>query len=139
MNSIPAEDMLWLNRFKARLALEKSCVGLLIQWGLTECAFEIYRIIEDRAMVVEENPRAEGYKSLAMISPIISDDDKAAIRNVVRIHYTKTRDLPRHLNTRQMLQNGLLTGYESLIDQLAQFYEKYLRNCQSTIFISRAA
>ncbi len=139
MNSIPAEDLLWLNRFRARLALEKSCVGLLIQWGLTECAFDIYRTIEDRAVLAEENPKAEGHESLATFSAAISDDDKAAIRNAIRVHYTKTRDLPRNVNSRHKLQNGLLTGYETLIDQLAQFYEKYLRSCQTAPFIAKAA
>jgi hypothetical protein len=139
MNSIPAEDMLWLDRFKARLVLEKTCVKLLIQWGLTECAFDIYRIIEDRAILVEEDPKAEGQKSLVKITPTLSDDDKAAIRDAVRVHFTKTRDLPRNLNSRQLLQNGLLTGYENLIDQLGQFYEKYRQSCHKTLFIARAA
>ncbi len=139
MNSIPAEDRLWLNQFKARLALEKSCIGLFIQWGLTECAFDLYRIIEDRAILVEENPKTEGHRTKPRNGPVISDDDKATIRNAVRVHYTKTRDLPRNSNSRQMLQNGLLTGYETLIDRLVQSYEKYLRSCLSTPSIAKAA
>jgi hypothetical protein len=139
MNAIPAENQLWLKQFKARLTLEQSCIGLLIQWGLTECAFDLYRIIEERALLIQEHLKGDDFRFVEITPPVLSEGDKSMIRDAVRIHYTKTRDLPRSQYSRQLLQNGLLTGYETLIEQLMQFFEKYLRTCLRTPPISKAA
>jgi hypothetical protein len=129
MSTIPAENRLWLHQFKARLELEKSCVRMLIQWGLTECAFEVYRFIEERFVQIEEVGSYLSVKGQGEMRTALTREHRFLLRDLIQTHFTKTRDIPRDAQTQQLLQNGLLTGYESLLDQLSQFIEQY--DCQS--------
>jgi hypothetical protein len=130
MSLIPAENQLWLRQFKARLELEKSCVRVLIQWGLTECAFEVYRFIEERFIQSEDERTSLAVGGKGKMRTALTREHRSFLRDLIQTHFTKTRDIPRDAHTQQLLQNGLLTGYETLLDQLSQLIEQY--KCQSS-------
>jgi ribonuclease D len=127
---MPAETAAWLNQFKARILLEKSCIQLLIRWGLTENAFDIYRVIEERLASASE--RHWDMHSGAGRS--LNESDKNFLRETLRDYYARTRDFPRKRPLKELLHNGLLTGFETLINQMDQLFEQYTegnRKCQT--------
>lgn len=135
MNSLPAVSSDYIEQFKAKIQLEKRCIQLLIQWGLTENAFDLYRIIEERL-----NSAAEptGFSLLSANSALL-ESDKHILRETLREHYAKTRDFPRSQACRALLHNGLLTGFEKLISEIDQLVTQYAEPRQNVQTARRAA
>ena len=130
MDVLPVEAPGWLDHFKAQIILERSIIGRLIQWGFTESAFDICKKIEER---FNEGLQAHAYrKSFCFRLP---EADKMQIREILRDHYLKTREIPRRQDCRELLHNGLLTGFEELGDQLVQLYEAHFE-CHAQILAS---
>ncbi len=123
MAVLPLQAPGWLDQFKARLALESSVLRILIQWGLTECAFDIYKKIEEQCNDALES-RFSRDPSQAFR---LSEGERNRIREILREHYLRTRGIPRRRGCQELLHNGLLTGFEELGGRLAQLYEDYLQ------------
>ncbi len=47
MNSLPIESTLWREHLKQRIGMETSILRFLIQWGMAESAFDVWRCLED--------------------------------------------------------------------------------------------
>ena len=47
MNSLPIESTLWREHLKQRIGMETSILRLLIQWGMAESAFDVWRSLEE--------------------------------------------------------------------------------------------
>jgi hypothetical protein len=124
MDLLPIEDSRWLDYFKAKIVLESSIIRKLIQWGFTESAFDIYKKIEDR---FDEALEVQTYRRSAA-SFRLPEADKMQIREILKERYLKTREIPRRRDCRELLHNGLLTGFEELGDQLVQLYEAHFES-----------
>jgi hypothetical protein len=123
MSFLPVEDSQWLRDFKTGILLEKSIVRKLIQWGFTDAAFEIHRTIEERF-----DTALESFASLSSTSVFrLPDNDRIQIKEILRDHYLQTREFPRRRNRKELLQRGLLTGFEELSTELIQLYEQRLQ------------
>jgi hypothetical protein len=110
-----------LDDFKARVGLESAMVRLLIRWGLTEHAFDILGKIEKR---FNEALELSAWKNRSCFR--LPEGDRLQIREILREHYLKTRDLPCRRAFKEKLHNGFLTGFEELSDLLVGLYEEYL-------------
>src|SRR5256885_2271447 len=102
MDLLPIEDSRWLDYFKAKIVLESSIIRKLIQWGFTESAFDIYKKIEDR---FDEALEVQTYRRSAA-SFRLPEADKMQIREILKEHYLKTREIPRRRDCRELLHNG---------------------------------
>jgi len=122
MNALPIEDVRWRNDFKARLLAERSIVAKLIQWGFSHSAFEIYRNVEERFKVAQEGSTGRWQESEVGFQ--LTDDDRIQIRNALRDHCLKIRDWPRRRGCQELLQRGLLTGFEELSTELINLYQR---------------
>jgi replicative DNA helicase len=123
MSFLPVEDSQWLRDFKTGILLEKSIVRKLIQWGFTDAAFEIHRTIEERF-----DTALESFANLSSTSVFrLPDNDRIQIKEILRDHYLQTREFPRRRNRKELLQRGLLTGFEELSTELIQLYEQRLQ------------
>jgi hypothetical protein len=123
MDLLPVEALGWLDHFKARISLESSTVRMLMQWGFNEYAFDIYKKIEEQFNNALES---HSYKDSSRCFRL-PEKGKSQIREMLREHYVKTRDIPRRRGCQELLHNGLLTGFEELSTKLVQLYEEYLR------------
>src|SRR5262245_4245008 len=119
MNFLPVEDSQWLEDFKARILLERSIVRKLIQWGFTDSAFEIHRAIEERFSVALESFAHLNVPSVFRL-PL---DDRIQVKEILRERYLQIREFPRQRSCKELLQRGLLTGFEQLSSELIQLYE----------------
>jgi hypothetical protein len=124
MDLLPVEALGWLDHFKARISLESSIVRMLMQWGFNEYAFDIYKKIGEQFNNALES---HSYKDSSRCFRL-PEKGKAQIREMLRDHYVKTRDIPRRRGCQELLHNGLLTGFEELSTKLVQLYEEYLRH-----------
>jgi hypothetical protein len=123
MDLLPVEALGWLDHFKARISLESSMVRMLIQWGFNEYAFDIYKKVgEQFNNALESHPCKDSSRYFRL-----PEKDKTQIREILREHYVKTRDIPRRRGCQELLHNGLLTGFEELSTELVQLYEEYLQ------------
>jgi hypothetical protein len=118
---LPIEGFCWRDNFKARVGLEGAIVRLLIRWGLTEHAFDIYRKIEKQ---FNEALESFAWKSDSRFR--LPKADRIQIQEILREHYLKTRDLPCRRAFKEKLHNGFLTGFEELSDLLVGLYEEYV-------------
>jgi hypothetical protein len=123
MALLPVEAPGWLDHFKAQIVLESSIIRKLIQWGFTESAFDIYKKIEER---FNDALESQTYRR-SSLDFYLPEEDKIRIREVLRQYYVKTREIPRRRGCRELLQNGLLTGFEELSGHLVQLYEQHLQ------------
>jgi pentatricopeptide repeat protein len=122
MGLLPAEMQDWRDDFKAKVRLESSIVKLLIQWGLTEHAFDMYRLMEEQFREAVDLPTWKNDDGRRL-----PEKERDKIRETLRDYYLKTRNLPRRRGSRERLHNELLTGFEELSIQLIELYEGYLR------------
>lgn len=122
MSELPIEGSGWLDNFKARVGLEGAIVRVLIRWGLTEHAFDIFGKIDKR---FSEALELSAWKNDPAFR--LPEEDRLQIREILREHYLKTRDLPCRYTCKAKLHNGFLTGFEELANLLVTLYEAYLR------------
>jgi hypothetical protein len=135
MTPLPVEKPEWLGQHRARIQLEKSCVELMIRWGLSEYSFEVYRRMEERFENLPNGP-----DPMPDNGGIVWDDSaKSLLRDMFRDYFQKTRDFPRKRQSRQLLQNGLLSGFEGLIGELGQCFEDYRKKTRACQAAPRAA
>lgn len=135
MSLLPVEDPHWLDNFKARIFLERSIIRKLIQWGFTDSAFEIHRTIEERFNAALESPADPGVPAAFRLP----HHDRVQIREVLRERYLKTREFPRRRGCSELLQRGLLTGFEELSAELIQLYEEQFQQRARNLASERAA
>jgi len=135
MSLLPAEDPLWLDDFKARISLERSTIRKLIQWGFTESAFEIHRTIAEKFSDALECPTGRAAPAVFHLPP----GDRAHIREVLREHYLQTREFPRRRGCKELLQRGLLTGFEELSAELIHLFEQQFQDRNRNLAAERAA
>ena len=128
MSLLPIEESGWLDHFKAKIVLETLIIRRLIQWGFTESAFDIYKKIAER---FDEALEVQTYRRSSVCFRL-PEADKRQIREILKEHYLKTREIPRRLEYRELLHNGLLTGFEELGAQLVQLYEVHFQ-CHARI------
>ena len=135
MTFLPVEDSQWLEDFKTRILLEKSIVRKLIQWGFTDSAFEIHRTIEERFATALESYGNPSTPSVFRLP----DNDRIQVKEILREHYLQTREFPRRRNRKELLQRGLLTGFEELSSELIRLYEQQLQLRVRALASERAA
>ena len=121
MSELPIEGSGWRDGFKARVGLESAMVRMLIQWGLTEHAFDILGKIEKQFNEVLESSAWKNEPRFRL-----PEGDRLQIREILREHYLKTRDLPCRRTFKAKLHNGFLTGFEELGNLLVTLYEEHL-------------
>ena len=121
MSGLPIEGPGWRDNFKARVGLECAMVRLLIRWGLTEHAFDIFGKVDKR---FNEALELSAWKNDSAFR--LPQEDRMQIRQILREHYLKTRDLPCRYTCKAKLHNGFLTGFEELANLLVALYEAYL-------------
>jgi hypothetical protein len=122
MNSLLIKSADWLVDFKQRVAVEQAIFQTLIQWGLTESASDIHRLLDERF-----NDALTTSASMISFQPFqLSRGDQAQIASVPRDFYLKTRSIPRHRGGQERLHNALLTGFEELLFHLLRCYQDYL-------------
>jgi hypothetical protein len=119
---------------KPEFFLERSIIRKLIQWGFTDSAFEIHRTIEERFNAALESPA-----DLAVPTFRLPHHDRVQIREVLRERYLKTREFPRRRGCSELLQRGLLTGFEELSAELIQLYEEQFQQRAQNLASERAA
>ena len=135
MSFLPVEDPHWLEGFKARILLERSVVRKLIQWGFTDSAFEIHRTIEGRF-----NAALESFADRRAPAVLhLPHNDRVQIKEILRDRYLETREFPRRRSCRELLQRGLLTGFEELSAELIQLYEEQFQDRAQSLASERAA
>jgi len=137
MNALPIEDVCWRDAFKARLLVERSIIARLIQCGFSHSAFEIYRNIEERFRLAQESSTSRWQES--GVSFQLTDDDRIQIRNVLRDQYLKIRDWPRKRGCQELLQRGLLTGFEELGTELINLYQRRFHGSTGNLADEEAA
>jgi len=135
MSLLPVEDPRWLDNFRARIFLERSILRKLIQWGFTDSAFQIHRTIEQIFNVALESPADQGVPAAFRLP----HHDRVKIREVLRERYLKTREFPRRRGCSELLQRGLLTGFEELSAELIQLFEEQLQQRARNLASERAA
>jgi hypothetical protein len=135
MSFLPVEDAQWLEDFKAGILLEKSVVRKLIQWGFTDAAFEIHRTIEERLDAALESSAKASSPSVFRLP----DNDRIQIKEILRERYLQTREFPRRRRRKELLQRGLLTGFEELSTELIELYEQHLQLRARGLASKRAA
>jgi len=121
VSELPIEGLGWLDNFKARLGLEGAIVRVLIRWGLTEHAFDIFGKVDKR---FNEALELSAWKNVSGFR--LPEGDRLHIQEILREHYLKTRDLPCRYTCKAKLHNGFLTGFEELANLLVALYEAYL-------------
>lgn len=121
MSELPIEGSCWRDSFKARVKLESAMARLLIQWGLTEHAFDILGKIEKRFHEALESSAGKNESRFRLL-----EEDRLQIREILREHYLKTRDLPCRHTSKAKLHNEFLTGFEELSNLLISLYEEHL-------------
>jgi hypothetical protein len=137
MNALPIEDVCWRDDFKARLLLERSIIARLIQCGFSHSAFEIYRNIEERFKLAQES--STGHWQESELGFQLTDDDRIQIRAALRDHCLKFRDWPRRRGCQELLQRGLLTGFEELSGELINLYQRRFQRSTRNLADEEAA
>ena len=123
MNHLPLESPDWREDFKSRISLEHAVLKTLIEWGFTESAFDVYRMMEERfndALESQAQHRGSNFFRLP-------EKDKAWVGEILREYYLRTREIPRRRSCQERLHNALLAGFEELTGELVLVYERYLR------------
>lgn len=136
MSSLPVESSDWLAGFRSRVALERAVFEIFIQWGLTESALELQRVLERH---FGESINAAERPASAAASLRVPEEAKGQIAEAVRDAYLRTRDIPRRRSCQERLHNGLLTGFQDLTQQLVGCYEAYLVRAAETNPANRRA
>jgi hypothetical protein len=132
MSHLPVEDPEWRDDFKNRISLERSIIRMLIQWGFTDSAFEIYRTIEERFNDALEIPECA-------VAFRLSQGDRVQIGEALRERYLRTRQFPRRRSCKELLQRGLLTGFEELSAELIRLFEQRLQRKTRNLAADEAA
>ena len=114
MNSLPIESTLWREHLKQRIGMETSILRFLIQWGMAESAFDVWRCLEDHFGDPVE---------AQLVRP---SEHRGFVRDLLRDAYLRTRDIPRCGLTQARLHDGLLTGFEELSFQILQCYKSFV-------------
>ena len=135
MNLLPVEDPQWLEDFKARISLERAIIRKLIHWGFTDSAFEIHRKIEERFSIWVESLANRRVREQFHLP----HHDGVQIREILKQHYLRIRGLPQREGSRELLQRGLLTGFEELSHELIQLHEEHFRSRSQTLAGEKAA
>jgi hypothetical protein len=135
MSFLPVEDSRWLEDFKARILLERSIIQKLIQWEFTDSAFEIHRVIEERFSAALESFADRSTQAVFHLP----HSDRAQIKEMLRERHLQTREFPRRRSRRELLQRGLLTGFEELSAELIQLYEEQLQRRAQSLASEKAA
>ena len=124
MNHLPVESPDWREDFKSRVSLEHAVLKILIEWGFTESAFDIYRMMEARFNDALESQAYQGGSGLFRLP----EKDKSWVGEILREYYLRTREIPRRRSCQERLHNALLSGFEEMTGELVLVYERYLRS-----------
>ncbi len=120
--NLPIESPEWRDEFKEKVALERAVLKTLIQWGLTESAFDIQKAFELRFQQTMESETSR--KSPNAIR--LPEEEKARFGEMLRDAYLRTREVPRRRSCQELLHSALLTGFAELTGQLVRLYEQRL-------------
>ena len=135
MNSLPIESTCWREHLKQRISLETSILRALIQWGMAESAFEVWRRLEEHF-----GHPFEAQLDATLKKPLQpSEHDRAFVRNLLRDVYLRTREIPRRGLTQSRLHDGLLTGFEELSLEILQCYKSFLFSTERRANCEKAA
>jgi hypothetical protein len=133
MNHLPIESPEWREEFKQQIALERTVLQTLIQWGLTESACDIHRAVEGRF------GDTLGYRTDSGKSQGLAPAEGEWLGHFLRDTYLKTRDIPRTPECQDRLHDALLTGFRELATQLIQCYENGRKAATGPAASQRAA
>lgn len=121
--NLPIESPAWRDEFREKVALERTVLKTLIQWGLTESAFDIQKAFELRFQQTMES-ETSGKSPNAFRLP---EEEKARFGEMLRDAYLQTREFPRRRSCQELLHSALLTGFAELTGQLVRLYEQHLK------------
>ncbi|MEW5977775.1 MAG: hypothetical protein AB1898_18430 [Acidobacteriota bacterium] len=134
MNALPAASRDWHQQFRVRVAFERQLVGVLIRWGLTEFAFDIYSEIEQRISELEAVDSAQEFQRSEL-----PEATRNEIRDRLGEYYQRTRAIPRGRTSHMLLHNELLSGFEKLGSEIAEICKSYFESTRRTITEEQAA
>lgn len=135
MNSLPIESTCWREHLKQRISLETSILRALIQWGMAESAFGVWRSLEEHFGDPFEAQLHATLKRL--VQP--SEHDRTFVQDLLRDVYLRTREIPRRGLTQSRLHDGLLTGFEELSLEILQCYKRFLFSTERCANCEKAA
>ena len=120
--NLPIESTEWREQFRGKVALERAVLKTLIQWGMTESAFDIQKAFEDRVQqAMESQTLRKGSGTFQF-----PEAEKARFGELLRDAYLRTREVPRRRSCQELLHSALLTGFAELTGQLVRLYEQHL-------------
>ena len=133
--NLPIESPEWRDEFREKIALERAVLKTLIQWGLTESAFDIQKAFELRFQqtMESETPR----KNPGAFR--LPEEEKARFGEMLRDAYLRTREVPRQRSCQELLHSALLTGFAELTGQLVHLYEQHLERQLGPLVKEQAA
>jgi replicative DNA helicase len=134
MTALPIEDPVWRDHFRARVLAERSVFRKLIQWGFTDSASDIYRMIEEKF-----NDAAEIRAECPEVRFRLTREDRIQLGDLLRERYLKIRDLPRRRASGELLQRGLLTRFQELSAELLQLYAQQFQQRAQKLTVEEAA
>ena len=120
--NLPIESPEWRDEFREKVALERAVLKTLIQWGLTESAFDIQKAFELRFQQTMEAQTSR--KSTGAFR--LPEEEKARFGEMLREDYLRTREVPSRRSCQELLHSALLTGFAELTGQLVRLYEQHL-------------
>ena len=135
MNHLPVESPDWREDFKSRISFEHAVLRTLIEWGFTESAFDIYRMMEER---FNDALESQAYHSRSDFFRL-PEKDKAWVGEILSEYYLRTREIPRRRSCQERLHNALVTGFEELTRGLVLLYERHMRGQVKAATSERAA
>ena len=120
--NLPVESPAWREEFREKVALERAVLKTLIQWGLTESAFDIQKTFEGWFQhALESHCPGKGPRVFRL-----PEAEKARLGEMLRNAYLRTREFPRRHSCQELLHGALLTGFAELTGQLVRLYEQHL-------------
>ncbi len=134
MNLLPIEDAAWREDFRRRVLAERSVFEKLIQWGFTNSASEIYRLIEEKF-----NDATEMTQQGPDMWLRLTKEDTIQLADCLRECYLKIRELPRRRGSVELLQRALLTGFQELSTELLQLYAQQFQHPVRNLAAKEAA